>query len=163
MLKTALIALIGLASTFSALADFDYPGKGTLTYPTGMQKPFDFGFAFKQGPNGYFFKVGKQEMSTSDVPSKYSIWLTLHKDENVFVQEFAKGYFQGFEWDLGEHKVKLYKKVLKKKHSNKGDYVLEINGETFQFSKKSAELQINFTNKGIRSISTNGFLALSVD
>ncbi|MFT4928486.1 MAG: hypothetical protein ACI8WB_004605 [Phenylobacterium sp.] len=149
-----------MMSSFSALADFDYPGNGTLVYPTGMQKPFNFGFAFKQGPNGYFFKVGKQEMSTSDVPSKYSIWLTLHQDKHIFVQEFAKGYFQEFDWNLGDHNIKLSKKEFKDKDV-KGNYVLTIDGKTYQFSKKSAEISINFTKKGIRSIDTSGFIKLS--
>ena len=155
-LKNLTIALVSLSWSFSALADFDYPGKGTLTYPTGMTKPFEFGFAFKQGPNGYTFKVGKQEMNTSDVPSKYSIWLTVHKDENIFVQEFAKGYFKEFDWTIGEHKLKLYKKTFKKKRGL-GDYVLNIDGEDYFFLKKSAEIQINFTKKGIRSIDVSGF------
>lgn len=160
MLKYALIvfALTALVHPFAAQADFDYPGKGTLTYPTGTTKPIEFGFAFKQGPNGYMFKVGKQEMSTSDVPSKYSIWLTLHEDKHIFVQEFAKGYFKEFEWKLGDHTIKLFKKTFKSGRRAKGDYVLEIDGVDYNFVKKSAQIQINFTKKGIRSIDVEGFI-----
>lgn len=156
MLKRFLL-LTAILSSFQVWADFDYTGKGTLKYPTGMTKAFDFGFAFKQGENGYFFQVGKQKMSTADVPAKYSIWLTLHNDESVFVQEFGKGYFQEFTWQLGEHKVELKKKIFKNNRV-KGDYVLVINGQNYFFHKKTGQLDILFNSKGIRTIDTVGFV-----
>jgi hypothetical protein len=139
------------------MADFDYPGKGTLIYPTGMEKAFEFGFAFKQEANGYVFKVGKQKINTTDVPSKYALWLTLHQGKHVWIQEFAKGYFQGFDWTLGKHKIKLYKKTFDKKRA-KGDYVLNIDGDDYYFRDKTGQIQINFNNNGIRSIETGGFV-----
>lgn len=157
MFKYSLVALFTLVYSFAAQADFEYTGKGTLTYPTGITKAFDFGFAFKEGPNGYFFKVGKQEMPTTEVPKRYSIWLTLHKEKHLWVQEFAKGYFQAFDWKLGDHTIKLYKKTYKNK-AVKGDYLLEIDGDRFNFHKANAQIQINFTKKGILSIETDGFI-----
>lgn len=157
-LKSLALLFTLAISPFYALADFDLPGKGILKYPTGMNKDFNFGFAYKEGPEGYYFRVGKQKMNTSELPKKYSIWLTLHEESgNVFIQEFAKGYFKGFEWDLGDHKVKLHKKVFKGRRV-KSDYVLTINGEDFYFAKKNAQLNINFNNKGVRSIDTDGFV-----
>ncbi|MEQ3444062.1 hypothetical protein ABMY47_21635 [Pseudoalteromonas sp. BZP1] len=35
--------------TSSAFADFNFPGDGTLKYPTGIEKAFKFGFAWQQG------------------------------------------------------------------------------------------------------------------
>ena len=34
--------------TSSAFADFNFPGDGTLKYPTGVEKTFKFGFAWQQ-------------------------------------------------------------------------------------------------------------------
>lgn len=152
-----MLVLAAVLCSFNAAADFNYDGKGSLKYPTGMEKPFTFGFAFEQGENGYFFQVGKQKMSTSDVPKKYSIWLTLHKEEHVFIQEFAKGYFQAFEWDLGEHKVHLKKKVFKDKRV-KGDYVLLIDDKEYYFKGTNGQIEVNFNKKGISSITTQGFV-----
>jgi hypothetical protein len=144
-------------SSFAALADFDVAGNGTLKYPTGMNKPFKFGFAFTQGENGYVFKLGKQEMQTADVPTKYTIWLTLHGNDSVFVQEFAKGYFQEFEWKLDKHTIKLKKKIYEDRRV-KGDYVLTINGDEFYFAKKSGQLNIYFNKKGVSRVDTDGFV-----
>lgn len=164
MLKYSLLILTSLLCCFSAQADFEYPGKGTLTYPTGMKKAFNFGFTFKQSATGYVFKVGQQEMSVPDVPSKYSLWLTLHQDKHVWVQEFAKGYFQSFDWTLGTHQIKLYKKNFSQKRSkgdkkrSKGDYVLNIDGNDYYFHHNTGQIQINFNEKGIKSIETEGFV-----
>ena len=96
-------------------------------------------------------------MSTSDVPEKYSIWVSLHNNEHVFIQEFTKGYFKGFDWQLGKHTVKLSKKVFKDRRV-KGDYVLNIDGEDYYFAKTTAQINIHFTKKGIRTIDTDGFV-----
>ncbi|NQZ11113.1 MAG: hypothetical protein HRT35_28505 [Algicola sp.] len=157
MNKKQLVLTAMMLCSFGAQADFDYAGKGLLKYPTGMEKEFSYGFTFKQGENGYSFKVGEQQMNTADVPAKYSIWLTLHKNENVFVQEFAKGYFQAFKWQLGEHSIELKKKVMESKRV-KGDYVLIIDGEEFYFKGKSGQIDIMFNKTGIRAISTSGFV-----
>jgi uncharacterized protein YdeI (BOF family) len=157
MLKKILLITVATLCSFSALADFEYPGKGTLTYPTGTQKKFAFGFAFKKGPDGQYFQVGEQKMSTDEVPQKYSIWLTLHQDKYVWVQEFSKGYFEGFDWQLGKHHITLKKKLFDKKRA-KADYVLNIDGYDYFFSNTNGQIEIEFNNKGIKVININGFV-----
>jgi hypothetical protein len=157
MIKKLLLITAATLCSFSASAEFDYAGKGTLTYPTGMQKPFAFGFAFKMGAEGQYFRVGEQKMSTSEVPEKYSIWLTLHKDKHVWVQEFAKGYFQEFDWQLGKNRITLKKKVFEKKRA-KADYVLNINGDDYFFTNTNGQIEITFTKDGIKAIETAGFV-----
>ena len=145
-----------LLTSGQALADFDLKGKGNLIYPTGMKKPFEYGFAFKQGNEGYTFRVGQQTMNTTDLPAKYTIWVSLHNNESIFIQEFTQGYFKEFDWKLGEHEVKLTKKKFKKNRV-KGDYVLTINDDEYYFAKTTAQINIHFTKKGVRQIDTNGF------
>lgn len=143
--------------SFGASAEFNYVGKGNLVYPTGMKKPFNFGFTYKKADYGHKFKIGKQEMDVEQLPSKYTIWINLHQEKNVFVQEFAKGYFEAFEWQLGEHTITLRKKVFKKKRA-KGDYVLNIDGEQYFFKKTNGQINILFNDKGIRAIEAEGFV-----
>ena len=145
-----------LLTSGQALADFDLKGKGNLIYPTGMKKPFEYGFAFKQGNEGYTFRVGQQTMNTTDLPAKYTIWVSLHNNESIFIQEFTKGYFKEFDWKLDNHEVKLTKKKFKKNRV-KGDYVLTINDEEYYFAKTTAQINIHFTKKGVRQIDTDGF------
>lgn len=155
--QTFILFFTLLLASNNAQADFDLKGKGNLVYPTGMVKPFEYGFGFKQGNEGYTFRVGEQVMNTTDVPAKYTIWISVHNNESVFVQEFTKGYFKEFDWTIGDHKVKLTKKVFKKRRV-KGDYVLTINDEEFYFAKTTAQLNIHFTKKGVRNIDTDGFV-----
>ena len=155
--QTLIVFLTLLLVSNNALADFDLKGKGNLIYPTGMKKPFEYGFGFKQSNEGYKFRVGEQVMNTTDLPAKYTIWISVHNNESIFVQEFTKGYFKEFDWTLGDHEVKLTKKVFKKRRV-KGDYVLTINGEEFYFAKDTAQINIHFTQKGVRNIDTDGFV-----
>ena len=39
-------ALALLVPSYNAFADFSLPGKGSVTYPTGVVKEFKFGFDF---------------------------------------------------------------------------------------------------------------------
>jgi uncharacterized protein YdeI (BOF family) len=157
MFKKLMLVLVGSLCSFSALADFDYLGKGKLLYPTGMEKPFTFGFAYKKIEYGHTFKVGKQEMEVEELPKKYSIWMTLHKGESLFIQEFAKGYFKAFDWKLGEHTITMNKKVFKDERV-KGDYVLTIDGQEYYFKGKNGQIEIIFNKKGISRIGTSGFV-----
>lgn len=157
MTKRMLGVFAALLMSFNALAEFNYEGKGKLTYPTGMAKPFTFGFAFKKIDYGYQFKIGSHEMEVDQVPGKYTIWVNLHQEQNVFVQEFAKGYFQGFEWKLGEHSISLKKKKFEK-DAPRGNYVLNINGVDHFFKGKNGAIEILFNKDGIRSIETEGFV-----
>lgn len=156
-MKRSLAILLTLMLSFAAQAEFEYNGQGKLVYPTGMEKPFNFGFAFKKADYGYIFKIGSREMEVEQIPSKYSIWINMHQEKNVFIQEFAKGYFQGFEWTLGDHKLSLTKKVFKGKRA-KGDYVLNIDGVNYFFKGKNGQIDILFSKDGIRAIETDGFV-----
>ncbi len=157
MLKKLLLVLTATALSFSAWADFSYEGKGKLTYPTGAQKPFTFGFAYKKIDYGYAFTIGTHNMEVEQLPNKYTIWLNLRDDTNVYIQEFAKGYFEGFEWQLGEHKISLKKKQFEK-DGPRGNYVLNIDGVDHFFKGKNGAIDIIFSKKGIRAIETSGFV-----
>ncbi len=140
-----------------AVAEFNYEGNGTLKYPTGVETPFSFGFAFNKTGSGHKFKAGQYEMEVGQVPDKYSIWIAMVEDKNVYVQEFAGGYFEGFEWQLGEHSVSLKKKVLSPKRAL-GDYVLTVNGIDYFFKGKQGAIEILFDENGISSIEANSFI-----
>jgi len=149
-------AILLLAISLTAQADFNAEGKGKLTYPTGTTADFAFGLSVKSLADGYLFKAGQQELEVSQIPEKYSIWLGLHKDQHVFVQEFARNYFETFEWQLGDHKIRLQKKVLSPKRAP-GDYVLSIDHIDYFFQGKQGQIEILLDENGITAIEANGF------
>jgi len=138
---------------FPSFANFDLKGSGTLSYPTGISKPFNFGFAWNNKTEK--FTIGQKPYSMEQVPDSYSIALAISKNEkSVWVQEFAKGYFEQFEWKIGKHHVQL----KKQKFENKvlGNYVLILDDNQYFFTSRAASLTIKFNENGIKGISIEG-------
>ena len=137
----------------SAFANFNLSGQGTLTYPTGVSKLINFGIAWSDKTQQ--FTIGKKSYPMKQVPDAYSIALAVNKDEKtVWVQEFAKGYFEQFKWTIGDHVVQL----KKEKFENKvlGNYVLVLDDNRYFFTSRAASLTIKFNKNGIKGISIDG-------
>lgn len=62
---TTITLMLSLCS-FSCFADFDFAGKGTLTYPTGLKKEFEFGFSW-QATTGQM-RIGKKKLCYERAP-----------------------------------------------------------------------------------------------
>jgi hypothetical protein len=133
-------------------AAFDLPGKGIVTYPTGSQKEFEFGFAWD--PEAGTFRIGKKAYDM-DLPESYSVAITLSKDDSkVWVQEFTPGFIEGFKWDIGNHTLSLRKQVFSK--PVKGDYVLNLDGIDYFLMLNNISVTLNFSENGIENISIDG-------
>lgn len=146
-----------LLSTFflslPAFANFNFKGDGTLSYPTGISKPFNFGFAWNDKTQK--FTIGNKSYSMEQVPDSYSIALAISKNEKtVWVQEFAKGYFEQFEWQIDKHTLKLEKQKFENKVL--GNYVLTLDDNQYFFTSRAASLTIKFNEDGIKGISIEG-------
>lgn len=150
--------VVFLLSFFCACAhaDFNYVGKGKLRFPTGTETDLEFPLAATKINTGFSFKVGQQELEVAQVPEKYSIWFSMNKAHEVYVQEFASTYLQEFELQLGEYDITLKKKVLKPKPA-KGDYVLSINNLDYFFTSNQGQIDILMNEEGIVAIEANGF------
>ena len=157
MFKKVVPAILMAITSLTCHADFNVPGSGLIRFPTGTETPLDFGFSFTQADYGYAFTAGKQEMDVSQLPEKYSIWLSLNKDNLVYIQEFAPAYFTEFEWQLDEHSIVLEKKVLSPKRAL-ADYVLTINNISYFFKGKQGSIDLYFDDKGISEVETTGFV-----
>ncbi len=145
--------LLAMLFASSAFANFTIPGKGTVTYPTGVTKSFEFGFAWDSGQQQ--FTIGKKSYNVSQLPEAYSLAMALSPDERtIWLQEFAKGYFSEFTWQLGEHTVSLKKRDFAK--PVKGDYVLSVNDMDYFFIRNSASITVKFDKDGVRSIAVDG-------
>jgi len=152
-IKKNLFLITILFITLPAFANFNLMGNGTLTYPTGISKPFNFGFAWNDKTQK--FTIGKKSYSMEQVPDSYSIALAISKNEKtIWVQEFAKGYFEQFEWNIGKHHVQL----KKEKFENQvlGNYVLILDENQYFFTSRAASLTIKFNESGIKGISIDG-------
>ena len=125
----------------SVWADFDYPGEGKVRYPTGLEKPFAFGFGWNEADGK--FKIGSKTYAMQ-LPESYSIAITLSKDEEqIWVQEFNNGFIESFNWQIGEHSLQL--KKSKFKDPVKGDYVISLDNKDYFFARNN----INFCTSAL--------------
>ncbi|MER2491385.1 hypothetical protein [Catenovulum sediminis] len=142
-----------ILSTQGAFAEFNIPGKATIVYPSGLEKTIDFGFSYENTDEGTQFSAGPFSVPVAEVPEQYSIALILHQDEYVWVQEFAKGYFTSFVYQVGNNKIELRKAPDRQIKAN---YELLVNGRMYLFDTNSIQLLFKFNDKGIDKIEANG-------
>ncbi|KPH64697.1 hypothetical protein AMS58_11175 [Pseudoalteromonas porphyrae] len=143
--------LFTLCSSY-AWADFDYPGEGKVSYPTGVEKPFKFGFGWQK--NNEQFTIGTKSYNMQ-LPESYSIAITLSKDEQqIWVQEFNNGFIEGFNWKIGEHTLALEKRQFK--DPVKGNYVISLDNKNYFFARNNISIMIKFSEEGIETIAIDG-------
>ena len=101
------------------------------------------------------FSIGSKSYDMSQLPNSYSVAITLAKDDSqVWVQEFNNGFIEAFDWQIGKHTVSLKKQQFK--DPVKGDYVIELNGRSYFFTRNNASIVINFDENGIETIAIDG-------
>ncbi|KTF16294.1 hypothetical protein [Pseudoalteromonas sp. H105] len=136
----------------SVWADFDYPGEGNVRYPTGLEKPFMFGFGWNEADGK--FKIGSKSYAMQ-LPESYSIAITLSKDEEqIWVQEFNNGFIESFNWQIGDHSLQL--KKSKFKNPVKGNYVISLDNKDYFFARNNISITVKFNNEGIDRIAIDG-------
>ncbi|MFC3033371.1 hypothetical protein ACFOEE_12660 [Pseudoalteromonas fenneropenaei] len=151
-MKQLVSALLLTLVSLPCMADFTVPGNGKVGYPTGAEKPFEFGFAW-QAETGQF-SIGSKSYEM-DLPESYSVALTLSKDDSkVWVQEFTPGFIESFEWQIGEHLVSLKKKQFSQ--PVKGDYVLTLNGIDYFLARNNISITITFNQQGVEDVKLDG-------
>lgn len=152
-----LVAITAFAAVLPAQADFNLQGDLTLHYPTGSSKSLEMPIAYTSSEYDHTFQIGKAKYSVTGQPEKYSFALVLQKNNYVWVQEFAKGYFESFDWKIGDYDIKLYKEILAKPVM--GDYILSIGDTDYFFSKNIAQITFIFDEEGIKEIEVDGMVA----
>lgn len=135
-----------------SFAEFELPGKGVIRYSTGVEKPFNFGFAWS--PVEDKFTIGSKAYNM-DLPESYSVAITLSKDDSqVWVQEFAQSFIEGFDWEIGDHKIILRKATFAQ--PVKGNYVLSLDGVDYFLMKNNISITFNFEHRGLTSVRLEG-------
>ena len=153
-MKLLNLVFLMAASLFShsAFADFSYQGQGALSYPTGVEKAFKFGFAWQQDAEK--FTIGNKTYDMP-LPESYSVAITLSKDEKqIWVQEFNNGFFEGFNWQIGEHTLTLQKRDFT--DSVKGNYVISLDNRDYFFARNNISIVIKFDDNGISNLVLDG-------
>lgn len=136
-------------------ANFNIDGKLKLTYPYSDEvTEIAFPLSYRHTGDVHTFAIGPHTFNVTGQPESYSFALLLQDNNYVWLQEFSKKEFETFSLTLGEHKLKLVKRVLN--NPVKGDYILTVNEVDYFFNNTLAQINFSFDDDGIAGISTYG-------
>lgn len=152
-----IFALAAALSSPVSLAEFQLNGPVRLTLQDGSTQQTEFGFAFLQHEGGYQFQLGPHNMAVEQVPKRYTLALMLNKEQLVWAQDFSKAPLSGFDWQIGQHQLKLFKQKLQP--ARPGDFVLLIDDLRYHFIEgRPAQIHFHFDEKGISEIEVEAML-----
>lgn len=158
-----LFIFVVLLSSIAALAEdkssngFLLEGKLVVTDPYKKKHEKNMPMGFSDDGNLQKFIIGENQYKVPGKPEKYSIAILLQDNNFVWVQEFHSKPLKSFTWQLGEHKISLYKEILRK--PVKGDYILSIDDKDYFFNNRLAQITFIFNDEGIESFDVSGMVA----
>ncbi|MCC5450939.1 hypothetical protein LMJ53_04200 [Rheinheimera sp. UJ51] len=152
-MKYVVLAWLLCCSHFS-YADFKYHGQLQLQTASGEQRQQIFTLQLKREAGAYEFTVGQQQSRFAMPPQSYSLALILQDDSEVWVTDFINQPLHGFTLQLGQYLIKLSKDDNAR--SARGRFVLEINDESYYFSKGPAQINFNLSDNGINELQVRG-------
>lgn len=141
---------------FSTLAhgQFDIAGNGSVHRADGTTEPVTLNFKYFRQDGDYHFVAGQQQLVVPSVPQKYSLTVVLQKDNSVWLSEFTNDPLLGFDLKIGSQNIKLYKDPMATKA--RGNFVLDVNGDVFQFSTGPGRINFLFKEDGIKEVRIEG-------
>jgi hypothetical protein len=135
-------------------AQFDISGAGKIHLIKGGSQPFNFGFSYFRQEGSYRFIVGQHNLIVNTVPQKYSLALILQEDDKVWIPDFVNEPLHGFELEIGGYKLKLYKDA--EATAARGNFVFQLNNESFYFNRGPGQINFRFTEDGIKDVRVEG-------
>ncbi|MDX3772787.1 hypothetical protein QE250_01520 [Chromatiaceae bacterium AAb-1] len=137
-------------------AQFHLPGQVKLESAEGVTAEFPFGFSYIRQEGSYRFTAGSQHLTVSQVPQKFSLVL-VPEPQQVWVPDLFHTPLKGFEWQLAEHHIRLFRDTVRDS-KNYGAFVLLVNGERYLFHRGQGQIQFFFDEQGISEITVRGML-----
>jgi hypothetical protein len=151
--------VIALLFSAQTLADWKAEGSGKVIYPSGRTEPLDFGFEYKKVYDTIIFTAGKSQMRTSEMPPNYILNLFVNKQGQVYVAEFANGFFKGFELNIGEHKISVNHRREFDEEEPLKHLRVQINDRSYLLDTTHPTIKFEFDEeKGIVDINGSGLL-----
>lgn len=150
---------VALLFSTQTLADWKAEGSGKVIYPSGRTEPLTFGFEYKKVYDTVIFTAGKSQMRTSEMPPNYILNLFVNKQGQVYVAEFANGFFKGFELNIGGHKVSINHRQEFDEDEPLKHLRVQIDDRSFLLETTHPTIRFEFDEeKGIADINGSGLL-----
>ncbi|KKO44168.1 hypothetical protein WG68_17070 [Arsukibacterium ikkense] len=150
--------VISLLFSLPALAQFQLMGKGSYTLQDGKTIPLQYGFSYIRKDGEFYFSAGKQSLTVSSLPQKYSLTLILQNENEVWVPDFVNAPLAGFEFEIADFDLKLTQDPDLK--DGRGNYILYYDGGRYRFSRGPGQVNFVFNDEGIARVEIKGMLKL---
>lgn len=150
-----------IAFLFSAqsLADWEAKGEGEVIYPSGRTESLNFGFKYRKVYDKVVFTAGQSQMRTSEMPPNYILNIFVNDKGQVYVAEFAEGFFKGFELAIGEHNLLIEHRRDFDEEEPLSHLRVRINDKSYLLDSTHPTIKFEFDEeKGITNISGSGLL-----
>lgn len=153
-----LIIVISLIFSLPAAAQFQLMGNGSYTLQEGQTVPFQYGFGFTRKEGQYHFNAGKQSLTVSSLPQKYSLALILQNEDEVWVPDFVKAPVSSFEFEISGFAIQLTQDPELK--DGRGNFILHYDGGRYRFNRGPGQVNFIFNDEGIERVEIKGMFKL---
>ncbi|MDV6317114.1 hypothetical protein [Idiomarina sp. HP20-50] len=151
--------IFALVFSGSALADWKAEGSGKVIYPSGRTEPLNFGFEYKKIYDTVVFRAGKSQMRTSEMPPNYILNVFVNDKGQIYVAEFAEGFFKGFELNIGGHHVSITHRDEFDEDEPLKHLRVQLDDRSFLLDTTHPTIKFEFDEeKGIANITGSGLL-----
>jgi hypothetical protein len=152
------IIMISLLLSLPAFAQFQLMGNGSYTLQNGNNVPLQYGFSYIRQDGAFHFTAGKQSLTISSLPQKYSLTLILQNEDEVWVPDFINAPITGFDYDISGFKVTLTQEPELK--DGRGNFVLHYGGGRYRFDRGPGQINFVFNDEGIARLEIKGMFKL---
>ncbi|MCT8126722.1 hypothetical protein H1D31_11935 [Alishewanella sp. BS5-314] len=149
-----LLALIAILLSFSAAADFLVEGKLKLEQADGQKIQKTFPLTLFREEGSYLFSIGEQQTRLPAPPQKYSLYIILQNDEDLFITDFSQLPLRAFILEIAERRLEVSRDPLAR--TARGRYVLKLDGEIFYFSRGPGQINFIFDQNGVKDVTVQG-------
>lgn len=133
-------------------------GEGKIVYPSGRTETLNFDFAYEKSFDTYVFKAGQATMQTQQVPPNYSLNAVVNSEGNIYIAEFASGFFESFELNIGGHYVAIKLRREFDPEAPKKHLVVLIDDMSYLLDTTHPAIRFNFDDNGISDIDGIGLI-----
>ncbi|MGM0524745.1 MAG: hypothetical protein ACQEQ8_00935 [Pseudomonadota bacterium] len=150
--------LLLVTATGAQAQEWTAEGNGKVIYPSGRSEALNFGFGYEQTFDTYQFKAGKAKMRTDEMPPNYILNTIINKEGLIYIGEFADGFFESFELNIGEHFVAIKPRKEFDEDEPYKHLVVIIDDNSYLLDTTHPSLKFHFNESGIEKINGKGLI-----
>lgn len=138
--------------------EWDAPGSGKVIYPSGRAEDLSFGFAYQKNFDSFIFSAGEANLRTEEMPPNYILNVIINKEGLIYIAEFADGFFESFELNLGGHYLAIKPRKAFDEDEPYKHLVVHVDDMSYLIDTTHPSLKFVFSDDGIKDIDGVGLI-----